>query len=445
MRLVRKHLRDLIALAAVAVIGILVGAYILSNQRFYAPSWVPVIGSDFVDYQAEFSTAQAFTAGQGQTVMIAGVNVGEIGAVHLDGGRARITLKIRKKYTPIYRDATALSRPKTGLNDMVVELNPGTAAAGRIASGGVIPISRTLPNVNPDEILAGLDVDTQRYLQLLLGAAGEGLDGNAGNLSATLKRFDPTARYMAQIGEQLIVRQRNIKRAVHNFRLIADALGDRNTQLAEFVGSSSEVFSVFAAQQADLRAALRLLPSALASTNTALASSQTLTSSLGPTLEALLPAANGLKDAQTGLQSLAADTTPVIENQLRPFVPKAAPTVTALRPAARDLATATPQLGQAVTVVNKLLNGLAYNPSGKNPDGTPKEGFLFWLAWANHATASMFASQDAMGPIRRGIVFGNCTTLQTLEVVGTANPVLGTIASLLNPPTSGEACPTGGR
>jgi phospholipid/cholesterol/gamma-HCH transport system substrate-binding protein len=250
---------------------------------------------------------------------------------------------------------------------------------------------------------------------------------------------------MAQIGEQLIVRQRNIKRAVHNFRLIADALGDRNTQLSQFVGSSSEVFSVFAAQQADLRAALRLLPSALASTNAALASSQTLTSSLGPTLQALLPAANGLKDAQTSLQSLAADTTPVIENQLRPFVPKAAPTVTALRPAARDLATATPRLGQAVTVVNKLLNGLAYNPTGKNADGTPKEGFLFWLAWANHATASMFASQDAMGPIRRGIVFGNCTTLQTLEVVGTANPVLGTISSLLNPPTSAEACPTGGQ
>ncbi|CAB4880550.1 unannotated protein [freshwater metagenome] len=444
IRIVRKHLRDVIAIAAVAVVGILVGAYILSNQRFYAPSWVPLIGSDFVDYEAEFSSAQAFTAGQGQTVMIAGVNVGEIGSVNLRDGRARIVLKIRRKYTPIFRDATALSRPKTGLNDMVIELNPGTSAAGALPADGVIPVSRTLANVNPDEVLAGLDVDTQRYLQLLIGGAGEGLDGNAANLSATLKRFDPTARYMAKIGEELVQRQRNIKRAVHNFRLLTDALGDRNTQLADFVSSSNDVFKVFATQQADLRAALRLLPSALKSTQTALASSDTLTTSLGPTLEALLPAARGLAAAQKGLQKLATDTTPVIQNQLRPFVPKAAPTVSALRPAARDLAKATPQLTQALTVVNKLVNGLAFNPSGKNPDGSPKEGFLFWLAWANHATAAMFSSQDAMGPIRRGIVFGNCTTLQTLEVVGTANPVLGTIASLLNAPSSEEACPVGG-
>ncbi len=33
------------------------------------PSWVPIVGSDFVDYKAEFQTAQAVTPGQGQTVL----------------------------------------------------------------------------------------------------------------------------------------------------------------------------------------------------------------------------------------------------------------------------------------------------------------------------------------------------------------------------------------
>ena len=58
---IRKHTKDFIAILALGVIALGVGAFILSNQRFYLPHWVPVIGSDFVDYHAEMSTAQAFT------------------------------------------------------------------------------------------------------------------------------------------------------------------------------------------------------------------------------------------------------------------------------------------------------------------------------------------------------------------------------------------------
>ena len=56
------------------LIALVVGGYILSHQRFYLPNWVPVVGTDFVDYKAEFSTAQSVTPGQGQTVDIAGVD-----------------------------------------------------------------------------------------------------------------------------------------------------------------------------------------------------------------------------------------------------------------------------------------------------------------------------------------------------------------------------------
>ena len=118
-RAIQKHLRDFLAIIAIAVVAVLVGGYILSNQRFYAPSWVPLVGSDFVDYQAEMATAQAFTAGQGQTVMIAGVSVGEIGEVTLKDGRASITMKIKRKYTPIYKDATVLSRPNLRLFNLL--------------------------------------------------------------------------------------------------------------------------------------------------------------------------------------------------------------------------------------------------------------------------------------------------------------------------------------
>ena len=51
---------------------------------------------------------------------------------------AVVELKIQDKYKPIYRDAKMLLRPKTGLKDMFVELDPGTQAAGELPEGGRI-------------------------------------------------------------------------------------------------------------------------------------------------------------------------------------------------------------------------------------------------------------------------------------------------------------------
>ena len=142
MRLaIKKHVWDFVAILVIALIALIVGSYILSNQRFYLPAWVPVVGSDFVNYDVELSTAQAVTPGQGQTIQIAGVSVGEIGTVDLVDGKAVVQMKIKRKYTPIYRDATALLRPKTALNDMTIALDPGNASAGELPEEGMLPQS----------------------------------------------------------------------------------------------------------------------------------------------------------------------------------------------------------------------------------------------------------------------------------------------------------------
>ena len=108
------------------------GGFILSNQRFYLPNWVPLVGTDFFDVKAEFSTAQAVTPGQGQTVDISGVPVGEIKKVDLVNGRAVVTMAIKRKYAHLIKsDATALLRPKTGLKDMIIEMDPGTPGPRR--------------------------------------------------------------------------------------------------------------------------------------------------------------------------------------------------------------------------------------------------------------------------------------------------------------------------
>ena len=65
-----------------------------------------------------------------------------------------------------------LLRPKTGLNDMSIQLDPGTPDRaqpdeGELSDGDRCRSANTAPNVNPDEVLAALDSDTRRYLAIL--------------------------------------------------------------------------------------------------------------------------------------------------------------------------------------------------------------------------------------------------------------------------------------
>ena len=432
---IAKYSRDFAAIVALFVIGMGVGGYILSNQRFYLPNWVPVLGSDFVDYKAEFSTGKSLAPGQGQTVDIAGVSVGEIGDVELVDGRAVVTMKIRRRFTPIYKDATALLRPKTGLEDMVIALTPGSKDAGEAEAGYTIPIENTLPDVKLDEILAQLDTDTRDYLKLLVAGAGDGLRGNGKRLSSVFRRFDPLARDLAKLNGRLASRRQNIRRSIHNFGVVLRAVGDKDDKLKELVQSSNVVFRTLGEQDARLQEALRELPPTLRTTTASLAKAERLADELGPTLQGLRPAARALAPTLRQTRPFLRETTPILRDQLRPFARDARPTVRKLRPVARNLAVATPDLVRGFKVVNYLLNELAFNPPGE------EEGYLFWASWANHAGNSLFGTQDAHGPIRRGLFLISCSTANVLDQLSTANPVLGTLSDLLNRPDTQQICP----
>jgi phospholipid/cholesterol/gamma-HCH transport system substrate-binding protein len=410
---IRKHLRDFIAIVVLVVIAGIVGIYVLAHQRTTLPGWVPLIGKQVFTLKGEFSTAQAITPGQGQTVDIAGVQVGQISNVDLVDGRAVVTMQLDTKYAHrVHSNATMLLRPKTGLKDMIVELNPGTAAGGpAVKSGYTVPVSRTLPDVNLDEILSVLDGDTRAYLQMLLNGAATGLNGNAGNLGQVFRRFEPTARDTAKITRLLAQRRQYIRRSIHNFGVFTNALAARDGQLATFVDSSNQVFRHFANQDANLQRTLALLPSALRDTNAALTQAKAFADEAGPALGALRPGARALGPSLVETRPFLRETTPIIQNQLRPFTKVATPVVKELRPAAAEFADATPDLTTTFKVLNAFLNGLAYNPPGRS------EGYLFYLAWLNHVSNSVFSAQDGESPIRRGSVVQSCGYVAGLNAI----------------------------
>ena len=135
MRAIRKHLVDVAAIVGLVAVALVVAVVILANQRLTLPGWVPFLGQDVTEIEAELSSAQAVTPGQGQAVDVAGVEVGEISRVRLEGGRAIVTLRLDGADVPVYKNASVLLRPRTGLRDMVAELTRARAPPGGCRTG----------------------------------------------------------------------------------------------------------------------------------------------------------------------------------------------------------------------------------------------------------------------------------------------------------------------
>ena len=431
-RALRAHLRDVLAILGLVLAGLFAVTVILVNQRASLPSWVPVIGTDFFHLEADFSTAQAVTPGQGQSVDIAGIKVGEVSGVKLENGHAVVSMSIDNKYAPLIHDnASLLLRPKTGLNDMVVEVDPGTTTAPEMKENTTVPLASTQPQVNPDEILASLDADTQQFLKLLLANGAEALDPAQGRdvkLSNALRRLDPFARDISKISGALATRRQNIANSIHNFQLLSTELGNRDQDLVNFVDSSNAVLGSFAKEQASIRSAVAELPATLQQTKGALTSANALALQSGPALKKSIPGAKATAPALRALRPFFQQTAGPIQNQIRPFTKQVASPVQHVAQIGQGLGTATPGLKTGFTRLNDGLNALAFNPPGA------AEGYLFYVPWLNHDLTANYMLQDAYGPIRRGLVQESCGTAQTAEQTLLAEPYLRTLYQLTGQP-----------
>ena len=435
-RVIREHLTDFIAIVGLFVAGLAVAGYILSQQQQPYPSWIPFLGDERFELKAELSTAQAVTPGQGQTVNISGVKAGDISKVELEEGKAVVTMLVEPQYAELVRDdATVLLRPRTGLQDMTMELDPG-ANGEPIAEGATIPQSQTKPNVNPDQILASLDRDTREYLQLLLAAGGEGLGGRGRQLSAALRRFEPFGRDLAAINGLLEERRASISRSITAFRDLSQVLARSDVRLAEWVTAQKEALAGFANQSDALRESLQEFPSTLAATREGLASSDRLSTVLGPAATRLIPAARSFAPTQEALQGFLTATVDPIRDQIRPFTRQVQRPIRHLKQASGPLAETANASASAFGDINRLFNAWAYNPPGGS-----EEGYLFWTAWLNHNANSAFQLQDANGPLPRAVVLQSCATARLAEQLAVARPFIRTLQWYTNAPQSEIVCP----
>jgi len=417
----RRSLAEFIAIVALVLIAIPISAYILDHQRLRWP-W-----EDVMTLEAEFRNAQAVSPGQGQTVTVAGVEVGEIKKVETEDGLAVVTVELEPdELGPVYRNATMYLRPKTGLNDMTIQLDPGRPEpgledGGRLGEGDRIGVAQTTTNVNPDEVLAHLDADTRRYLAVFANAGGRGLKGRGPDLRALLEATQPTLEQSARVTRAIADRREQLTRLIDNLRVLSRAAAEKDGELASLVEASADVLDTVGAHEADLGAGVERLPAALRSTRRALHEGRALAEELSPAARELRPLVRELTPAMVEVRPLLRDSEPILREDLRPLVREATPLVADLRPAVDDLRPATADLVRTGKVLNYVANELGYNPPG------PEEGYLFWTSWFVHNANSILTTEDAHGATWRGLVMVGCSTFGELL---NSNPALAPLAAV---------------
>lgn len=404
-RQARGRRKDTIAIIGLALAGIVLMLAIFTQQKATLPSWLPLVGEEFEHISAQFSTAQAVTPGQGQAVDIAGVQIGKVSSVELEDGHAVVGMDIEPKYMElIHPNASMLLRPKTNLNDMIVEIEPGTGKE-HVESGHEFTLRQTEPNINFDQFLATLDGDTRQYLQLLVAGGAQGLGGKGQSLklSNALRRFQPFVHYVAKLNKAVAARHVALARAIHDFGQLTGALAQHDSQLRQFVSASDEALGNFANQQSSIQDALERFPSALRAAHAGLSSSDRFSKVAYPSLTKLLPQTAALKPAFKANTELFKQTTAPIRDGIRPFTREIRPLLTASAETAEPFEKSIRNFGNSLGSLNSWFNELAYKPKGSTPS------YLFYLPWANHDFNAAFNLQDGGGPVLRGLLLTSCT------------------------------------
>lgn len=373
--------RDVSALAVLMVIGVVSAAIIKSYVGGSAP-W-----SDETVVKAEFAQVPGLNLSSQSSVTMAGVRVGKVtDAEATDDGTALVTMTLDGTYD-VYRDARAVLRPKNPLNEMQVELNPGTPAAGRLSGSARIPVSQTERPVQADEILDKLDERSQLAMTDLLLESDVALARAPQKLPGGLDATSGTLRSMQPVVEALQTRREKIAKLVTALGDVAHAVGENDERVARLATATQSTLSVLAESDGALKASLDQLPGLSQDLRRAMTSTQALTTQLDPTLDNLRKASDVLPGSLTRFESTVRNLGKTLESA-SPVLDRGRTVLADLRP--------------LVANVNRSLGSIERITSPLDGDTRTVMSYLTDIQAFVYNTSSVFGAGDANGSIIRG-------------------------------------------
>jgi phospholipid/cholesterol/gamma-HCH transport system substrate-binding protein len=194
---------------------------------------LPIIGGGDV-YYAAFKEAGGLKAND--EVRVAGVRVGKVEKVELDGDHVKVTFRIQDN-AAFGQDTRADIKVKTLLGAMYLSLEP--AGSGQLAAGFEIPVDRTSSPYDVVKAFSGLAQTSDRIDTDQLAAALTTLADLTRN---TPEEFRSALDGVSRLSSDVAAKNTQINTLLGNLRNVADVLHARDQDIVGLMHDSDVLF-----------------------------------------------------------------------------------------------------------------------------------------------------------------------------------------------------------
>jgi virulence factor Mce-like protein len=269
-------------------------------------------------YQVKVAFPEATTLATEADVRIAGVSVGKVRKLEVDGDRNRTVavLELDREFAPVRADTRARLRQKTLLGETYVELTPGRGSRmlpedGRLADGQVSE------SVQLDEIFDSLDPETREAFRGWQQELAKGVEGRGRDFNDALGTLPGFAADGADVLGVLDSQEQALQRLVKNTGVTFAALTENEQQLQTLITSSQRVFEATGSRNDALAEAVQIFPTFLDESKAALERLETFSTDTRPLVQDMRPVAVDLKPTLADLRA----TAPHLEKFFRDLDP----------------------------------------------------------------------------------------------------------------------------
>jgi phospholipid/cholesterol/gamma-HCH transport system substrate-binding protein len=269
MRSFRERNPVVIGAAGLALVGLLVWSA-FNVER------LPLIGTRGVALAAAFSEAGGLRPGD--EVRVAGVKVGKVTEVRLEGDHVRVEFRVGRD-TELGQDTGAAVKVKTLLGRKYLALVPD--GPGRLRAGSEIPLDRTVSAYDVVQAFSDLTTTTERIDTSQLARA---LDTLAREFRDSPGEVRAAIGGLSRLSRTIASRDRQLRSLLHHAEGVSKVLADRDQDLARLVKDGDLLFQEVRARSQVIHELL-VSTSALAQQLTALARENR--AQLGPALDRL--------------------------------------------------------------------------------------------------------------------------------------------------------------
>jgi virulence factor Mce-like protein len=266
-RLVRtKRDRWLLGTGAVFVVAALVVSSVLVYQSLHPAKQVTAYFAETIGVYPQ------------STVRVLGVPVGTVDSVQPDGSSVKVTMTINSGVKiPAGVDAVVLA--PSVVSDRYIQLTPAYTSGPLLASGAVIPASRTIVPVEVDQVYASLaklanalgpnGANKHDALSELIKTGTKNLSGNGTYLRQMVTEFGGLSKTLGGSAGNLFA-------SVAYLQQFTTMLKRNNGQVKQAEQQLSEVSAFLASDRQELSAALSQLATALGQVKTFIGSNRSL-------------------------------------------------------------------------------------------------------------------------------------------------------------------------